>query len=323
MRPKRWLVTGISGFVGGFLAEHLLDNGIELIGLSPDGKPTASSPSDLGRRVEILPWDLGRDKSPASEVLGRLCDFRPDAICHLAALSVPADCGANEPNKAAQSVNVEGTRRLVELAGRLQNQIGLAPRTLMVSTSHIYAPVDPGNPTVDEQSPVGPTRGYGISKLAAEQIALDTAKRLGLELIVARPFQHTGPRQSARMMLPGWCKQIAKDSLDPIEIYTRDARIDMTDVRDVVRAYRLLIEQGEPGAIYNVGSGRNLQTGRLLERLCQIAKVDRPIIETRPGAKQDPIAAVDRLRKTTGWTVQISVDQTLTDTLNYWLKTRL
>ena len=154
----------------------------------------------------------------------------------------------------------------VELAARFDG----SPKVLLVSSSHVYAPVSFESPEVDESSPVGPSRGYGKTKLAAERVALESAEKAGVSLMIARAFQHTGPRQSPRMMLPQWARQLVEletgeSGMDrPIEIYTRDARIDLTDVRDVVRAYRLLLEKGCPGEIYNVGSGVRFSDGRFV-----------------------------------------------------------
>ncbi len=317
---QRALITGISGFVGGFLAEHLLDCGDEVFGLAPDGRLTEASPEGLADRVELAVWDLGRDASPSAEVMDRLEAFGPEVIYHLAALSIPDDCGRIEPTEAAWAVNVEGTRRVVELAARFDG----SPKVLLVSSSHVYAPVSFESPEVDESLPVGPSRGYGKTKLAAERVALESAEKAGVPLVIARAFQHTGPRQSPRMMLPQWARQLVeletgKFGMDrPIEIYTRDARIDLTDVRDVVRAYRLLLEKGRPGEIYNVGSGYASRTGDLFDRLVGMADVDRPVIELHPGPKQDPIAVIDRLRRVTGWTPEISLEKTLAETLAYW-----
>jgi GDP-4-dehydro-6-deoxy-D-mannose reductase len=154
--------------------------------------------------------------------------------------------------------------------------------------------------------------------LAAEQVVLDAVQRRGLNAVIARAFQHTGPRQIGRMMLPEWMKQIVNSDESPIRIHTREARIDLLDVRDVVQAYESLAESGECGAVYNVGSGNVYQTGDLIDRLLEIAEMDREVIETRPGIKQDPVADITRLKKDTCWEPQISMDRTLSDTLAWW-----
>lgn len=315
---RRALITGISGFVGGFLAEHLLDAGDMVLGCSPDGRWTEASPPWLRDRVDLLAWDMaergGPDGEVRSEVRGRIEQFRPDVIYHLAALSVPADCGRLRPTPEAEAINVGGTRRVVDLAASLPSR----PRVLLTSSSYVYAPVSPEAPQVSEDAPLGPLGGYGRTKLAAEEVVRRAVEEGRCEAVVARAFQHTGARQNPRMMLPQWASQLAQDSNKPVEVYTRDAWIDLTDVRDVVRAYRLLVEHGRSGEVYNVGSATSRRSGDLLEQLRAMAGAQRSIVELHPGRKQDPIADITRLVERTGWRAEIPLEQTLADTLAYW-----
>ncbi len=313
---QRALITGIAGFAGGFLAEHLLACGDAVLGAAPQGRWEPNSSEPIQRRVELLAWDLSSDSGLNYAAKRRIDAFEPSAIYHLAALSVPDDCGQVDPLPPAISINVEGTRRVVDLAASLPSR----PRLLLVSSAKVYAPVEAHNPLVDETAPLGPRTAYGRTKLAAEQIALKAAARGECEALVARAFQHTGPRQNARMMLPEWAIQFASDDRAPIEVRTRDAVIDLSDVRDVVRAYRLLIERGEPGGVYNVGSGRPSRSGEVLDLLRQLAGPGRPIRETRPGPKQDPIAITSRWDQNTGWRPQVPLEKTVADTWAYWRK---
>jgi GDP-4-dehydro-6-deoxy-D-mannose reductase len=306
------LITGISGFAGGFLAEHLLGLGDAVLGVSQDGKWTPASPESLAGLVDVLPWNIAEPGGPNGEVARRIEDFRPDAIYHLAALSIPDDCGDREPTPEAMATNVDGTRRVLETAGALPGR----PRVLLTGSSHVYAPVAPESPRVGEDAPLGPTRGYGKTKLAAERLAFDASKR-GVDVVIVRAFQHAGPRQSPRMMLSQWARQFAAIN-QPVEIHSRDAHIDLTDVRDVVRAYRLLVEHGRSGEVYNVGSSRSRRTGDLVELLRRLADPDRAIVELRPGRKQDPIADVARVTERTGWRPAIPIEQTVADTWEYW-----
>jgi len=310
----RALITGVSGFVGGFLTECLLRAGDAVLGCSPDGAWTESSPKSLENQVELLGWDLADPAAPDESVRRRIEQFRPDAIYHLAALSIPKDCGREEPTPLAGTINVAGTRRVLELAAGLSTR----PRVLLTSSSHVYAPVSPEAPRVDENAPLGPRRGYGRTKLAAEDEVRRFVEQGLCDAVIARAFQHTGPRQSPRMMLPGWARQFADGTRRPIEVTTRDAVIDLTDVRDVVRAYRLLIEHGRRAEVYNVGSGTSRRSGDVLELLRSMAGPDRPIVELQPGYKQDPIARITRLVQLTGWRAEIPLEQTVSDTLAYW-----
>ena len=309
----RALITGIAGFVGGFLAEHLLECGDVVLGCSPDGMWEKDSPEELRSRVELAAWDLGDPEGISAEARRRIEDFRPDCIYHLAALSVPEDCGDEEPAPPAVAINVEGTRRVMELAASLRWR----PRVLFTSSSHVYAPVSRESPRVDETAPLGPRRGYGRTKLLAEGEVRRAVDQLGCDAVITRGFQHTGPRQNPRMMLPQWARQFSAGP-EPIEVYTCDAQIDLSDVRDVVRAYRLLLERGRRGEAYNVGSGTSRRSGDVLELLRNLADPQRPIVELRPGFKQDPISEVTRLVQCTGWRAEIPLETTVSDTLAWW-----
>lgn len=310
---QRALITGVAGFAGGFLAEHLLACGDAVLGTAPEGCWEPNSSESIRDRVELVAWDLGRESGLSGEARRRIEAFRPTAIYHLAALSVPDDCGKDDPLPGAIAVNVEGTRHVVELAAELHCR----PRLLLVSSAKVYAPVEPCGPVVDETSPLEPRSAYGRTKLAAEDIVQAAVARGDCEAVIARAFQHTGPRQGPRMMLPEWARQFVSGD-GPIEVKTRDAVIDLSDVRDVVRAYRLLMERGESGSVYNVGSGRPRRSGEVLDLLRSLAGPARPIRETHPGPKQDPIANVSRLNHNTGWNAEVSLEQTVADTWAWW-----
>jgi GDP-4-dehydro-6-deoxy-D-mannose reductase len=297
------LITGITGFAGGYLAEYLLAQGDEVLGTSSSGNWKSDS-TDQRERMRLVGWDLASNIPPES--FRAIADFAPDCVYHLAAISIPADCGEYEPTPEAVAVNVGGAARVVELCRRFVPQ----PRLLFVSTSHVYAPVPRENPYVSEDAPVTPTQGYGRTKLMAEQIVLAAVGDHGLPAIVARAFQHAGARQSPRMMLPEWAWQFARGDR-PVRIRRPNAYIDLSDVRDVVRAYRLLIEHGAPGAVYNVGSGRCLRSGDVLEELRRIADPGRPIVADSNQVKQDPIARTERLHEATGWQPRLDWRQTV------------
>ena len=238
---KPAIITGISGFVGGFLAEKILQSGGRVLGFSPQGEWLPTSPPVIQDRVDLLEWDLAQSMVPLSgnpesdtTICREIERFQPEVVYHLAAMSIPSDCGESEPTDMAMAVNVEGTRCVVETI------LKAAPdaRLVFISSSHVYAPVDSAEPWVTESSPVDPKRGYGKTKLAAEQIVLDAVQQRGLDAVIARAFQHTGPRQTGQMMLPEWMKQIVDPGQRPIQIHTRDAYIDLLDVRDVVCAYQ-------------------------------------------------------------------------------------
>jgi GDP-4-dehydro-6-deoxy-D-mannose reductase len=308
----RALVTGVSGFVGGHLAEHLLAAGDEVLGTSPNGDWSDASPRSIRGRIELVPWDFTGTGSPSADGFRTIERFAPEVIYHLAALSIPGDCGREDPTPRATAINVEGTRRVAELAAGLARP----PRLLLASTSHVYAPVAVGAPPVDENGAVAPRNAYGKTKLAAEREVLAAVGR-GLDAVILRAFPHTGPGQGPAMMLPQWASQFARGS-EPVEVHTRGARIDLCDVRDVVRAYRLLAGLGRSGEVYNVGSGVARTSGEVLDLLRELADPARVIVEIAPSVKQDPISDTRRLVRETGWRAMIPIDKTVADTWQYW-----
>lgn len=314
------LITGITGFVGGFLAEHLLAVGDEVLGCATAGgwprehPERRSPPPSVRGRIAVLPWDLGDPRGLSEQARTQIAEFAPTCIYHLAAISVPGFCGADEPTAKALAVNVEGTSRVLELAASLTPH----PRVLFTSTSHVYAPSKPCS-RLCETAPLGPRRGYGKTKLAAEGRVAAACREGRLDCVIARAFQHTGPRQEPEMMLPEWCQQLVADDSGPVRVRSLHTWIDLTDVRDVVRAYRLLVERGEPGGVYNVGSGLPRRTGDIFQRLIDLAGSSRAASElSAVGEKWDPIADIGLLTGKTGWRPEIPLEKTLADTLEYW-----
>lgn len=308
----RAFITGITGFAGGFLAEHLLDCGDDVLGCSRHGVWPNWAGDRLRDGVRVLCWDVGADHSPEN-LQAALAEFKPDCVYHLAALSVPGDCGTTEPTERALETNVRGTERVLELAASLLRP----PRFLFISTSHVYGKMSAERHLLDERAPLYPHRAYGKTKLLAED-AVRRAAQHGLDTIVVRAFQHTGPRQEPRLMLPEWAEQIARKS-PLLRVKHLGTWVDVTDVRDVVRAYRLLAAHGERGGVYNVGCGVPRRTGDLVETLIQVSGTAPEIIELAPGdEKFDPIADIRRLQTATGWSPEIDIDCTIADTLQYW-----
>jgi len=308
----RAFITGAAGFAGSHLGEHLLACCDVVLGCSRRGDWPADFPSDVAADIELFRWDLADGLTDA--VARRVSDFAPDAIFHLAALSVPADCGEQEPSPAAIAANVDGTRSLLQLAASLP----AAPRLLFASSCYVYASVSPSSPVVSEDAPIAPRGGYGKSKWAAEQAVVEAAQRTGLPVVIARAFQHSGPRQSPRMILPDWARQFASDD-DPIRAVCLDTYLDLTDVRDIVRAYRELVRTGGAG-VYNLGTGVARRSGDLLAELQQLSGSQRAVVEQSPGLRQHPIADIRRLVSQTGWQPRIPLRQTLRDILDYWIQ---
>lgn len=270
-------------------------------------------PEDSQPTIPLIAWNI-TDPAPA-DVVAEISRFAPDAIYHLAAESIPAHCGDGEPTPAAWAANVGSVSNVLALAESLPRR----PRVLIISSSQVYAPLSAPPTPLGEDHPLAPARGYGRTKLAAEREALRAASG-GLEVVIARAFNHSGPGQWPPLMLPEWCEQLANpESPDaPLQIKTADGWLDLSDVRDVVRAYRLLIELGASGGIYNVGAGRALRTGDILAQLLAVSGSKREIIESQPRTMYGHVADTARLFQATGWQPMIPFEDTLADTLAWW-----
>lgn len=315
---SRALITGISGFAGLHLAEHLIACGDLVAGTSSRGCWRSGTPKDVQEHVLLWAWDLEGPREQDTVLAERVAAFAPEHIYHLAALSIPRECGESEPTSRAWHVNVVGTERLLSVL----SQAAPYARLLFVSSSHVYAPVTRQSPKVDERYPLEPRRGYGKTKLAAERLLAAHAPA-GMAVIVARAFQHTGPRQALPMMLPEWVAQFCRSKNEPIVIQNDNTCIDLSDVRDVVRAYRLLMLHGLAGEIYNVGSGVPRTTGQVFEILRQMAGPHRLVHVRSHEERADPVADIGRLIACTGWRPAIPIERTVADTLDAWRRAEL
>ena len=299
---------------GRHLAEHLLAAGDAVLGCSQAGRWGTSSPRRLAERVNLLAWTL--PDVPPVATRTAIEHFSPDVIYHLAGLSVPQACGESEPTAEAWAVNVEGTRRVLDVAAALP----VRPRVLLVSSVHVYAPVSAAEPLVDESAPLAPRRGYGKTKLAMEELGLSLAAERGLPVVIARAFNHTGPGQLPPLLVPQWCQGLAQGQR-PLVVQNLSTRLDLSDVRDVVRAYRLLAERGQRGEAYNVGRGVAHSTGHILKLL--LANVDPawPLLELQPGERHSPLADVSKLQALANWRCEFPLEKTLADAWS-WCRQR-
>ncbi len=199
------------------------------------------------------------------------------------------------------------------------------PRVLSVSSADVYGKVTLSDLPIDETAPLQPMTPYAASKVAADFVGLQAHLGYGLDVVRVRAFNHLGPGQSNNFVAPAIAERIAVNELDGTEVVpvgNLSPRRDFTDVRDVVRAYRLLVERGVPGEVYNVCTGRDLAISELADRLLSMAA--HPMrLEEDPNLQrpvETPVLRGDatKVRKTTGWIPEIGMDQTLTDLLAEW-----
>jgi GDP-4-dehydro-6-deoxy-D-mannose reductase len=292
------VITGASGFVGRHLVAHLEAAGHETIGVD-----RASDGIDI------------TDGAAVRELFEQL---QPDVVYHLAGW---ADVGASwtAPVEAFR-VNAEGTLNVLLAAAEAGVQ-----RVLAVSSADVYGIVAPDELPLTEDSPLRPASPYAASKVAADYLGLQAWLGRHLPVIRVRAFNHLGPGQTDKFVAPALASRVARAELEGGEVLTvgdLSARRDFTDVRDVVRAYRLLMERGEPGEVYNVCSGVDLAVQDLADQLVAQARV--PLrLEVDPALLRPVELPVlrgshDRLTRATGWEPEIPISQTLTDLLEDW-----
>ncbi|MDA8235880.1 MAG: GDP-mannose 4,6-dehydratase [Clostridia bacterium] len=310
----RTLITGISGFVGSYLAESLLAQGVEVWGTHQPGA-NIDNLQGLVNRVNLLEYDLLSNQG--AELIARV---QPEIVFHLAAQS---SVGRSWDDKEETiNANVNGTVRLLEGI----RETGIEPRILLIGSAEEYGLVKPEETPIKEGNPMRPLSPYGVSKLAAGLLALQYHRAYGLEVIHVRAFNHIGPRQALGFVTSDFAKQVAEIEaclLEPvIMVGNLEAQRDFTDVRDVVRAYRLLADRGKPGEIYNVASGKGVPVARVLEILLSLAKV--PIRVEKDPARMRPsdvpilVGDISKIQAETGWQPEISLEQSLQEVLDYW-----
>jgi GDP-4-dehydro-6-deoxy-D-mannose reductase len=313
----RILITGATGFAGGHLVEALLSrSGVQLHGLC---RRAAWPPewAHLSGRVSLNHADL-TTATDLPEILDRI---NPDWIFHLAGYADATKSRA-EPEEAWAG-NLTATKRFYDAIA----EWGGKPRILYVSSGRIYGDVRAPGGMCDESQPIQPVGPYAESKAAADLLSIQRTHDPGMDIVIVRPFNHTGPRQTPGYPIPRFASQlvaISRGQKTPpiVETYDLSAYRDFTDVRDMVRAYILLLEKGGKGEAYNAGSGNAVSLNDVLARLIAIAKVQAQICEQkdahRPAASPITRADATKLRSTTGWKPEISLDQMLVDTFKYW-----
>lgn len=301
------LITGASGFAGGYLVEHL----------APTHSIVAWTRSDPPHELASLAqWEridlLDRDR-----VRGAIAAIRPSQVYHCAGVAHVAESWRD--TAGVLEGNVRATDNLFDALRR--TDVGC--RVLVPGSAAVYAP---SSEPIGEDSPLAPASPYALSKLAQEELARRAVVEDGIEVVLTRSFNHTGPRQTAAFAAPAFARQIAlieAGAMEPvIRVGNLDAGRDLTDVRDVVRAYATLMKSGERGAIYNVGSGTSRTMRSVLDEL--IARSKMPVrIESDPSRMRPsdvPVLTANcaRLEQATGWRPAISFDQMLDDLLEYW-----
>jgi GDP-4-dehydro-6-deoxy-D-mannose reductase len=298
----RVFVTGAIGFVGQWLLPELLAHGHEVV--------AAPGPEalDIGDRDALARWL----DHPAG---------RPDGVIHLAGMAFAPDAG-QDPAEAFR-VNVGGTVALFEAL----RSLGIRPPVVVSGSADAYGSPRPADLPLTEAAPLAPNSPYGLSKAAQEGAAAEAAARYGFPVAISRSFNHAGPGQRPVFVVPAMAQRVValkRGAAEVIPAGNIDVRRDLTDVRDVVAAYRLLLEAGFAGrlaplTVVNVASGRAVTIRWIIERLCSIAGIE-PRIRVEPSLVRatDPAEIrgdASAIRGLVGWSPSIPLERTLEDVL--------
>jgi GDP-4-dehydro-6-deoxy-D-mannose reductase len=294
----RVLVTGATGFAGRWLIDELEASGHAAIQAPSSDRLDLALEGSARRIVE---------------------ETRPDAIAHLAAVSFGPD--ARRDPARAMAVNVGATRWLIEAAGHLHPP----PLVLVAGSSEVYGNPSPELLPLREDAPLRPTQPYGESKLEQERVALAAGSTSHVPVVVTRAFNHTGPGQRTDFVAPALARRVleARDAgSNTIRVGNVDVRRDIGDVRDTVRAYRLILEgiasgRVSPGSVLNVATGHSVSIREILTTLGTIAgaSVD-PVQDPSLVREDDPreiVGTAARLTELTGWKPAIPIERTLAD----------
>jgi GDP-4-dehydro-6-deoxy-D-mannose reductase len=307
----RALITGIGGFVGRHLLHHLQAEGDDVSGLA---RPADCQ--DLAMSVRVYHSDLG-DRTAVERVMR---ETRPEAVYHLAAQSSPAESLADP--WATIGNNLLGQINLFEAV----LSAGIRPRVLVVGSSDEYGRVRPEDVPTDENVPLRPTSPYAVSKVGQDVMGFQYFAQHGLQVVRVRPFNHTGPGQDVRFVIPSFAHQLAEIEAGEREPVLRvgnlDVARDFTDARDMVCAYRLALVAGVPGDVYNLGRGRSVRIAEMVDELitlCRVpveTRVDQTLLRPSDVPRQE--ADTRKFTTLTGWQPRIAWHTTLRDTLEYW-----
>lgn len=300
---SKLLVTGSKGFVGSALRHHLAD-------------------SPWGERISLCEPGPDFDITIPDAAYELVNTARPDWVLHLAAQShVPTSF--SDPSSTF-GVNLIGTLNLLQALSRTD----FSGRLLYVSSADIYGQVDAADlPILETQAPA-PRSPYAVSKAATEMLCWQWWLTYGLDIVIARPFNHVGPGQSSDFALSGFARSIAAIALGHQEarILTGDINVtrDFTDVRDIIEAYLALFERGRPGEVYNVCSNHEHRLSDILRNMLDRAGVQAEILadpsRMRPVDQRRVYGDHGKLTAHTGWQPRIPIGETLESLINHWNK---
>lgn len=310
---KKVLITGSEGFVGPHLWKELESHGYEVYGTTLHAPETG-----LPKNVSVC--DIGSEE----QLTSLISDIKPDAIFHLAGWSNPGSSFTN-PQKTFE-INVLGTINLLEAVKKTPDY---HPRIIAIGSSAEFGIVPQDKLPITENTTLMPNSPYAASKVSTWFVFQQYITSFKMDIVYATPFNHTGPGQLPGFLAPDIASQIAQieegDKEPVIQTGDLSPKRDMLDVRDVVRAYRLLLEKGELGERYLISSGRSIPVSEVVDTLISLSKIkithQIDPNKMRPSDIPDQYGDSSKLNKLTGWHPEIPLDKTLSDLLD-WYRTR-
>jgi GDP-4-dehydro-6-deoxy-D-mannose reductase len=314
---KKFLITGSSGFVSNYFIDFLEENEIKssVLGLDifeNDQDTTYRHVSRAFRQIDLL---------NAQDIENIIYSFRPDYILHLASYSSVSFSWRNPVLSFQNNTNI--FLNLVESVRKLN----LPVRILSVGSSEEYGNVNSEHLPLHENLPSDPISPYAVARVSQELLSKIYSQGYGVDIVMTRSFNHLGPRQKDLFVVASFAKQIAelkKQGLSSGEIITGDLSIirDFLDVRDVVRAYYLLLTKGVNGEVYNICSGQGVSLQKIVEMLSQIGKIKITTVlkpaYVRPNDNKIIIGTNEKIQKAVGWKPQIPINKSLEDIFDYW-----
>lgn len=306
---KRALIVGAAGFVGGYLATELAENGYEVF----------CTKMQHEEKTNPFPF-YNLDILNQQEIEALLAELQPEYIFHLAAQSSVGSSWKNPD--LTLDVNIKGSTHLLQAV----QESGQTPKILLIGSGEEYGMVRPEDVPVTENTLPRPGNIYAASKVAQNMMGAIYAKAYDMQIIMVRAFNHIGPLQTPTFVVADFCKQVAEIEAGKQEPVIRVGNLsavrNFTDVRDVVKAYVLLVEKGMTGETYNVGSPKSIAIQSILDMILASSKANITV-EVDPQKLRPidvPVVEVDtnKLQKATGWAPEISIQQTIQETLNHW-----
>lgn len=313
------LIIGGAGFVGAYLVRHLKnDLGQDVVVTKMPHEQLNIDGVDMST-IEVLDLNILNEE----DIVALFNQVKPDYIFHLAAQSSVSVSWKNP--SLTIDVNIKGGVNVLEALRKLD----FKPRVLMIGSGEEYGHIRPNETPITEDNNTRPGNIYAATKACQNMLSKIYVDAYGLNVMMVRAFNHIGPNQTPLFVVADFCQQVAKieaGQQEPvIKVGNLSAARDFTDVRDVVRAYAMLVEKGTPGETYNVGSGKAVVIDNILKMILKnstkeikvevdqnkLRPVDVPIIE----------ADITKLQQATGWDKEIDLEQTIKETLDYWRNT--